>query len=358
MADHGSDDPDGGFKKIFVAIAAVHLVLLAGLFLLARFQSKENNETLVWMNPGSFGVDSAPGAAQAVTPHETSTPETEENKPEPPTQTEQEQQPPEPTPERPQVTPPPPPLEQQSELPISTPTPTPERRPRPTPGPSIEETPKPTPKPTPERTPRPTPKPTPKPTPRATPKPSPEHSPKPKPTENVEDEEKEKPKEKEKQNNEETAKPKSKSSPKPRGSPGKPEKKGTPASSPSGDEETAGAKSKGKQGHGEESNHSGSDSGSGSGDSGLEGYVGILTNRFQAAWDQPTSEMALGKTLSVTVKIKIEADGTVTEFEIVEGSGNAVVDDSVREAGKKLIKLPPPPDGRAFSAPVRFELGN
>jgi TonB family protein len=128
--------------------------------------------------------------------------------------------------------------------------------------------------------------------------------------------------------------------------------------------------------HGGESNQAGSDSGSGtakgpgsgkgpgeakgsgSGDSGLEGYVGLLTNRFQAAWDQPTSEMSLGKTLSVTVKIKIEADGTVTEFEIVEGSGNAVVDDSVREAGKKLIKLPPPPNGRAFSAPVRFELGN
>ena len=98
--------------------------------------------------------------------------------------------------------------------------------------------------------------------------------------------------------------------------------------------------------------------GSGSGDSALAGYVGILTNRFQAAWNQPTSEMALGKMLEVTVKLKVESDGTVTEFEIVEGSGNAVVDDSVREAGKKITKLPPPPNGQAFSAPVRFELGN
>ncbi len=93
-------------------------------------------------------------------------------------------------------------------------------------------------------------------------------------------------------------------------------------------------------------------------DSALAAYVGILTNRFQAAWNQPTSEMALGKTLKVTVKLKVEADGTVTEFIIVEGSGNAVVDDSVREAGKKITKLPPPPDGQGFSAPVRFELGN
>ena len=66
MADHRSDDPDGGFKKIFVAIAAVHLVLLGGLFLLARFQSKENNETLVWMNPGSFVGDSAAGDRKSV----------------------------------------------------------------------------------------------------------------------------------------------------------------------------------------------------------------------------------------------------------------------------------------------------
>jgi TonB family protein len=96
----------------------------------------------------------------------------------------------------------------------------------------------------------------------------------------------------------------------------------------------------------------------GPGDSALSAYVGILTNRFQAAWNQPTSEMALGKTLEVTVKLKVESDGTVTEFSIVEGSGNTVVDDSVREAGKKITKLPPPPNGQAFSAPVHFELGN
>jgi TonB family protein len=90
----------------------------------------------------------------------------------------------------------------------------------------------------------------------------------------------------------------------------------------------------------------------------MSGYGAILQARFDAAWDQPTSEMMLGKQLNVTVKIKIEADGTVTAFEIVEGSGNEVVDDSVRAAGAKLHKLPPPPNGEAFSAPVRFQLGN
>jgi len=86
--------------------------------------------------------------------------------------------------------------------------------------------------------------------------------------------------------------------------------------------------------------------------------VGILTSRFQAAWNQPTGEMAMGKTLEVTVRLKVEADGKVTEFTIVEGSGNAVVDESVRQAGKTITRLPPPPNNQAFSAPVRFELGN
>jgi TonB family protein len=102
----------------------------------------------------------------------------------------------------------------------------------------------------------------------------------------------------------------------------------------------------------------GAGKGSGSGDSALAAYVEILTSRFQAAWNQPTSEMAMGKTLEVTVRLKVEADGKVTEFTIVEGSGNAVVDESVREAGKTITRLPPPPNNQAFSAPVRFELGN
>ena len=151
----------------------------------------------------------------------------------------------------------------------------------------------------------------------------------------------------------------------------KTEKNAKPNASPGPSAQQAEAgKSKGKQSHEQASNGPGSHShgetgkgpgeaeGSGLGDSALVGYVGVLTNRFQAAWNQPTGEMALGKMLAVTVKLKVEPDGTVTEFDIVEGSGNAVVDDSVREAGKKITKLPPPPNGQAFSAPVRFELGN
>jgi TonB family protein len=173
------------------------------------------------------------------------------------------------------------------------------------------------------------------------------------------------PKEKEKE------KPKNSDSPKPKASPVKSEGKEKANSSPgSSARSTEASQSKGKMAHDQSTPGRGSEARSGSGsragsskaggsdDSALAAYVGILSNRFQAAWNQPTSEMALGKTLAVTVKLKVEADGTVTEFLIVEGSGNAVVDESVREAGKKIAKLPPPPNGQAFSAPVRFELGN
>jgi hypothetical protein len=51
MADYRSEDPNGGFKKTFVAMAVVHLILLGGLLLATRFQSKKNNDTVVWMIP-------------------------------------------------------------------------------------------------------------------------------------------------------------------------------------------------------------------------------------------------------------------------------------------------------------------
>jgi TolA protein len=183
--------------------------------------------------------------------------------------------------------------------------------------------------------------------------------------------EKAKEKQKKKDEDEEEQKSKSEASAKLRASPAKSEKaaKSSPSPGPTPQRADAG-KDKVRESHGQASIEPGTHprpgggtgpgdtEGSGSGDSALAGYVGILTNRFQAAWNQPTSEMALGKMLNVTVRLKVEPDGTVTEFDIVEGSGNAVVDDSVREAGKKITKLPPPPNGQAFSAPVRFELGN
>jgi TonB family protein len=392
MLDYRSEDPDGGFKKIFVAIAVLHLILLGGLLLVARFQPKPKNDAVVWMNPGSFGGNSALGAAQATPAHETASPAGEEPGPRPtpinasspaepeetPESTPAPVAPPvlESTPDIPVATPPPPPpASGRSELAVSEPTP--EHSATPAPPPAVKPTPKPTPKSKPKSTPESTPTPARKPTSKPKQKPTPEPAPKPKQTPTDNDETKLTRKEKEKATRHEKEKPKTDSAQKPAASPARPEKSKTPSSSPAeGDEKIASAEVRKKKVHEEATADSGSESGSGtakgpgsgkgtgdakgtsSGESSLEGYVGLLTNRFQAAWNQPTSEMALGKTLSVTVRIRIEADGAVTNFEIVEGSGNAVVDDSVREAGKRLARLPPPPNGRAFSSPVRFELGN
>jgi TonB family protein len=342
--DYPRQDEDGGFNKTFVLVAVVHLVLLGGLLLAALYQPKQSNDSVVWMSPGSFAGDT--GATQAPLMGDQDSP---------PASNEALNQP----------------SHQETDL-VSTPPATP---PVPAPLPVVEESAPPIPDSTPAATPtprltstpmlrptptvQPPPKPSPKPTPKPTPKPSPTHSATPKSRPEVASKEKEK------------EKPKINDSPKPKTSPVKSEEKEKANSStgPSARQaETGHAKGKlphdqttpGRGFQARSGNGAGAGDGkdAGSGDSALAAYVGILTDRFQAAWNQPTSEMALGKTLEVTVKLKVEADGTVTEFVIVEGSGNTVVDDSVRDAGKKITKLPPPPNGQGFSAPVRFELGN
>jgi TonB family protein len=353
----------GRFKRTFVAIAVVHLLALGG-FLFVSLSGPKKEENIVWINPGSFGGNTATGENASAGSPESTPPAVEESTP-PPEEKAPEEMSAEPTPPVPPPTPPPPDAE------LSAPTPAPPVTPPPIPKPSPPATPKPppsaTPKPLPRATPSPTPKSTPKPSPKpsATPRPLPKPSATPKPSHTPEPVAKVKPKEKP----EVEKSPKPKASPKQKASPEKSDDKNKTRPSPSPGAHQQGTE-KGKTSIGEPGKESagaspgngggkhGNGTGSGAGDSALSAYVGILTNRFQAAWNQPTGEMAMGKTLEVTVKLKVEADGTVTEFTIITGSGNAVVDESVREAGKRITKLPPPPNNAAFSAPVRFELGN
>ena len=169
-----------------------------------------------------------------------------------------------------------------------------------------------------------------------------------------------KPKSKEKNEKEKNVPPKAAASPsdKEKKEVSRETPKSVPQTKPGGNGEnktdklTAGPEGKPGSASGKEGEGAGGNNGD------MAGYGKILQNRFYAAWNQPMSEMTLGKKLEVTVKLHVEGDGTVTEFSIVEGSGNAVVDESVRQAGANLGKLPPPPNHQAFSAPVRFELGN
>jgi TonB family protein len=362
-ADSGTLEYDGRFKRTFVAIAVIHLLALGG-FLFVSLSGPKKEENIVWINPGSFGGNMATGDNGSTGNREPAPPAIEESTP-PPEEKAPEEMSPEPTPPVPPPTPPPADPELSAPTPVPFVTPPPPPSPPATPKPLPRTTPSPTPKATPKPSPKPSATPRPSPKPSATPRPSPKPSPTPKPSHKLDPEAKEK--EKEKPEVEKSPNPQT--SPKPKASLEKSDSKNKTRPSPSPGAHQQGTE-KGKASNGESAKESagasprngggkhGNGTGSGAGDSALSAYVGILTNRFQAAWNQPTGEMAMGKTLEVTVRLKVEADGTVTEFTILTGSGNAVVDESVREAGKRITRLPPPPNNTAFSAPVRFELGN
>jgi TonB family protein len=334
----------GGFRLNFALIAALHLLVLGAVLLLAFFPSRKKDENVVWMNPGSFASgspmsDGMDGAAQ---------PDTAAG--------EKENLPAEPEPTLsppPSIAPTPPPTapEIPPEIPKDTPTPRPSVQLTPTPPPNLV-TPKPTPKPTPS--PKPSPSATPKPSPKPSLKPTPKSSPKPTPKASAKPAAKPTP--------EESSTPKSKPGESlAHKSPSKKEEEKTAKNvpSPAGHKSENGGGSSDKPPKNTSSNGAtgnGTGSTPGNGDAGFGLYAEIIKNRFDGAWNQPHGQIPADSALVVTVHLKIEPDGTVTEFSIVEGSGNSVVDETVKEAGHKITRLPPPPGGSGFSPTIRFEL--
>jgi TonB family protein len=326
----------GGFRLNFALIAALHLLVLGAVLLLAFFPSRKKDENVVWMNPGSFATGSPmSGGMDGGAQPDTAAGQKENLPPEP----EPTLSPP------PSIAPTPPPTP--PEIPKDTPTPKPSVQVTPTPPPNLV-TPKPTPKPTPSPKPSPsaTPKPSLRPTPKSTPKPTPKASAKPaaKPTP------------------EESSTPKSKSGESlAHKSPSKKEEEKTAKNVPSPaahkSENGGGSSDKPpKSNSSDGANGNGTGSTPGNGDAGFGPYAEIIKNRFDGAWNQPHGQIPADSALVVTVHLKIEPDGTVTEFSIVEGSGNSVVDETVKEAGHKITRLPPPPGGSGFSPTIRFEL--
>jgi TonB family protein len=334
----------GGFRLNLVLIAALHLFVLGGVLLLAIFSAHKKDENVVWMNPGSFasGSPTSDGADGAVKPDNAVG--------------EKENLPPEPEPSLSPIpsidqSPPPTTPEPTPEIPKETPTPKPSVEVTPTPPPNLV-TPKPTPKPIPSSkptvstTPKPTPKPTPKSTPKATPKPGVKptaksaleenRTPKPKSSESLAH--------KSPANTKQEEKKIAKNVPSPT------------AQKSEGGESSSGKPPKGNASSGTNGNGTGSAAGNGEANFGL--YAEIIKNRFDGAWNQPHGQIPAGSALVVTVHLKIEPDGTVTEFSIVDGSGNSVVDETVKEAGQKITRLPAPPGGSGFSPTIRFELRN
>lgn len=86
----------------------------------------------------------------------------------------------------------------------------------------------------------------------------------------------------------------------------------------------------------------------------------MIHDRFYSQWDQPTSIFENKKDFVCTVKIHIEADGKVTSASISHSSGNAVMDESVLAAAKRVKQIDPLPKGLgkggAYDIQINFEL--
>lgn len=76
----------------------------------------------------------------------------------------------------------------------------------------------------------------------------------------------------------------------------------------------------------------------------LGAYHAHLFGVFDRQWRRPADIQTGGRKLRAKVRLSIAVDGRVIGAEIVEGSGNAVMDQSVREALDRVQKVDPLPD--------------
>ncbi len=88
----------------------------------------------------------------------------------------------------------------------------------------------------------------------------------------------------------------------------------------------------------------------------LAWYYNIIHQTFMRAWNQPGSALA-GAT--VTARIRVQRDGTITRRELLHRSGNTVMDESVSQALESVSRLSPLPaeiEGAHHDFTIEFEL--
>jgi TonB family protein len=307
---------ESAFKRSLIVVALLHVLLVTGFFLASRNQRKEPEKQVIAWIDGSIGGGETAG--------------------EPDIQTVSVARPPSgPVPELftpPEIPPelPPPPVEKPlpSELVTATPVPA-----TPTPKPA---TPKPaTPKPA---TPKPaTPKPaTPKATPTTTPKPK--ASPKPEGDDDA------------------TPKPKATPSDKPKGTPTAAKTDGAGSSTT----KLASNTKTGGNGPGTGNGKGPAKKGDGEGLSQFGWYFGMIKDRFDARWEQPTNIERNGTPVVTTLKFRISKDGVISAREIAKSSGYPQMDESVLAAAAKVQQVDPLPtglgNGEFFEVNVEFKL--
>jgi TonB family protein len=72
-------------------------------------------------------------------------------------------------------------------------------------------------------------------------------------------------------------------------------------------------------------------------------YYQSVHDKMYEAWEQPGEPMR--KNLVATVLIRVALDGSITNVELRNSSGNKLMDDSALAAARKVHLLEPPPDG-------------
>jgi TonB family protein len=89
-----------------------------------------------------------------------------------------------------------------------------------------------------------------------------------------------------------------------------------------------------------------SGTGSGKGDAATASYYGnMLHDRFYRAWEQPQTVVASGAKLCALARIRIEKDGRVSDFRVLNPSGNVLVDESVQAISRKVTQVDALPAG-------------
>ncbi len=336
-------EPDAppSFVGTLVVIGLAHVALVLVLFALGRLHKLPQADQIMWLDEGVSGTPGSSSEAAPATAVEQGG--VLESRPEPVVET--------PPPPKPVELPAP------SEIVLPHATPPPATPPPATPKP----TPKATPKPTPVATPKPaTPRPiTPKPTPKATPNSTPATSPTPKPATSPKAS---------------PAKAAADSSPKASASPsastppkaGSSPKSTTTGKTGAGDASTsgksAGAKGSGGTGTtglGKGAGTNGNGPGASGGASQFGWYYSMIKDRFNGEWQQPTSIVRSTQKFVTKLKIRVGKDGHILKREIINPSGNGIMDASVLEAAQRVTQidaLPAGLGGEYFDVAIDFAL--
>lgn len=93
----------------------------------------------------------------------------------------------------------------------------------------------------------------------------------------------------------------------------------------------------------------------------LNAYHELIHDRFYSQWEQPTSIPTEHKHDFVcTLQLTIQADGTISHFQLAKASGNPLMDSSVLSAAEKVLTIAPLPSaiatGGSYKVNINFEL--